>query len=376
MIMSPRGPTPTGLQLDGALGTYQPKVHDMPQRLDNFGAVLPPPKAQTRLWSSLALALAKSTRWSWLTVAWHVVGQLGLLAVTGKWPLQPSAANTMRGVDFYPRKDFLHALIRGAYMFRSENGFLPSLTSPTSFNERIFARKYFAPLLMPSLADKLAAKNYVRARLGDEFVPAVAWVGDDIGELVAAKPPAGRYVLKANHGQSWNLFLNLPEDFSAKRYEIEQRALSWLTSRFGYEWGEWQYSTFKPMLFLEEFVDFNGVQAADDYKFYCFDGKVCLIQVDVDRFTHPLSAFYSPDWRHFPVTFGEEQIQRPRPRNLEDMIRVAEAIAGEMDFARIDLYTDGNSRIKFGEITNTPGNAINHWSDFEFDLWLGRQFGK
>ena len=66
---------------------------------------------------------------------------------------------------------------------------------------------------------------------------------------------------------------------------------------------------------------------------------------------------------------------RARPRNLENMIRVAEAIAGDMEFARVDLYTDGSSRIKFGEITFTPGNAA-HFSDFEFDQWLGGYFGK
>jgi hypothetical protein len=299
-----------------------------------------------------------------------------LLVVTGKWPLRRSTGNTKRGIDFYPWQDFMHALIGGTHIFKAENGYLPSLASPTSFNEHIFARKFFAPLLMPSLADKLAAKDYVKARLGDEFLPAVVWVGEDVGGLFAAKPPAGRYVLKANHSSNSNLFLNLPEDLSAKRDEIERQATSWLTSRFGYDWGEWQYCTFKPKLFLEEFIDFNGVKTPNDYKFYCFHGKVRLIEIDVDRFTQRRSAFYTPDWKHIPVAFRAPPIQCPRPHNLEDVIRIAEAIAGEMDFARIDLYTDGNSRIKFGEITHAPGNANNHWSDFKFDLWLGSQFGK
>ena len=55
--------------------------------------------------------------------------------------------------------------------FKAENGYVPPLASPTSFNEHIFARKFFAPLPMPSLADKLAAKDYVKARLGDDVSP-------------------------------------------------------------------------------------------------------------------------------------------------------------------------------------------------------------
>ena len=69
-------------------------------------------------------------------------------------------------------------------------------------------------------------------------------------------------------------------------------------------------------------------------------------------------AFYTPDWEHIPAAYRHAPIMRARPRNLEDMIRVAEAIAGDMDFARVDLYSDGKSRVRFGEITFTPGNAF------------------
>jgi hypothetical protein len=306
----------------------------------------------------------------------HILGQLGLAAVTGKWPPPLSAGNTMRGVDFYPRKDFIRALIRGALRFNEGQGYVPSLVSPTSFNEHIFARKFFAPLPMPSLADKLAAKDHVKARLGEEFLPSVVWVGDGVQELVAAKLPAGRYVLKANHACGTNLFLNLPGDLAAKRDEIERRTTEWINSKFGYNFGEWQYCTFKPKLFLEEFIDFNGVQTPDDYKFFCFHGKAWVIEVDVDRFTQLRSGFYTPDWKHIPVAYRHAPIQRARPQNLDEMIQVAEAIANGMEFARVDLYTDGKSKLRFGEITFTPGDGYWRFSDFKFDLYLGTLFGK
>jgi hypothetical protein len=235
---------------------------------------------------------------------------------------------------------------------------------------------FLAPLPLPSLADKLAAKDHVKARLGDEFLPCVVWVGDHIDSLVAAKPSAGRYVLKANHGCHFNVILNLPGDLSGRRDVIEERATKWLTSRYGYDWGEWQYSIFKPQLFLEEFIDFKGVQTPDDYKFFCFQGKACLIEIDVNRYTRLRSAFYTPDWRHVPVAYKHAPIRCARPDNLGEMIRVAEAIAEGMEFARVDLYSDGRSRIKFGEITFTPGGPFSRFSDHNFDRWLGSQFGK
>jgi hypothetical protein len=284
-------------------------------------------------------------------------------------------ATSMRGIDFYQWKDFVRALVRGTRNFKTENGYLPNLVSPVTFNEHIFARKYFAALPVPSLADKLRAKDYVRARVGDGVIPCVAWVGEDVRELFAINLQPGRYVLKANHGWHWNMILELPDDLSTKRCDIEQQAMTWIRSRFGYEWGEWQYCIIKPKLFLEEFIDFNGNKTPDDYKFYCFDGKVRLIEVSVDR-PQTLTAFYTCNWKYIPVTYGEAPVQRARPHNLAEMIRVAEAIAAELEFARIDLYSDGKTRIKFGEITFTPGDAGLGFSDMNFDRWLGAQFGR
>jgi hypothetical protein len=311
-----------------------------------------------------------------LVIASSILGQLGLLFVTGKWPRQQSPKNTMRGIDFYPWKDLLRALIQGAHIFKIENGYIPPLASPITFNEHIFTRKFFAPLPLPSLADKLLAKDYVKKRLGDEVLPAVAWMGDDVDALFAANPPPGRYFLKINNSCNSHLLLNLPGDLSTKRDEIENWAKGNLGSRFGYNWGEWHYSTITPKLFLEEFIEFNGVQTPDDYKLFCFQGKVCLIEVDVDRFTEIRSALYSPDWKYIPVNYGETPLQRPQPQNLEEMIRVAEVIADEMEFVRVDLYSDGVSQIRFGEITFAPGNATLHFSDLRFDRWLGTLFNK
>ena len=141
-------------------------------------------------------------------------------------------------------------------------------------------------------------------------------------------------------------------------------------------WGEWQYCTFKPRLFLEEFIDFGDGRVPDDYKFFCFGGKAYLIEIDVDRFTQLRTGFYHPSWKHIPVAYTKEPIQRERPHNLEEMLRVAETIAYGMEFARIDLYSDRKSKIKFGEITFTPSNAGARFSDFKFDLWLGSHFGQ
>jgi hypothetical protein len=281
-------------------------------------------------------------------------------------------------VDFYCESDLVHALALGAQLFKNRHGYLPNLASPETFSEQIFLRKYFAAIPMPSLADKLEARAYVKALLGDDILPDVVWVGDEFDGLEVAKPYKGLFVLKANNGCNFVIFLDLPNDLVAKRAWIEKITAQWLKSRFGYAWGEWQYCTFKPQLFLERFLDFNGINnVPDDFKFFCFGGKAHLIEVDVNRYTEEVrTAFYDPSWRHLPVAYRHAPIKRNRPDNLEQMIQVAETIAKGMDFARIDLYSDGNRIIKFGEITFTPGNACSRFSDIRFDRWLGTLFEK
>jgi TupA-like ATPgrasp len=315
------------------------------------------------------------SRVSSLLVASKIIGQLGVLAAARKLAPQVESGNAMRGIDFYSGPEFIRALIQSAVRFKKSHGYMPRLTSPTTFNEHIFVRMFFAPLRMPSLADKLAAKDHVRLRVGAEFTPDVVWVGENVSELFEAQFWAGRYVLKANHGCNWNLFLDLPGELRTKRDEI-MRASQWLTCRYGYQWGEWFYSTFRPKLFLEEFVNFNGMQPPDDYKFFCFNGKAVVIEVDVDRLTRLRSAFYTPDWKHIPVAYRHPPIECPRPHNLEEMIRAAEAIAEGLEFVRVDLYSDRKSKIKFGEMTFAPGAAISRFSDVEFDRWLGNHFVK
>lgn len=51
------------------------------------------------------------------------------------------------------------------------------------------------------------------------------------------------------------------------------------------------------------------------------------------------------------------------------MISIAEQLAGDIDFVRVDLY-DAGERIVFGELTNYPWGGIPIWNP-AFDEWLG-----
>ena len=306
----------------------------------------------------------------------HVMGQLGPLIATNRWRLGPPPANTMRGVDFYNATDFLSALLLSVVLFKNTHGYLPPLAAPSSFNEHILTRKFFAPLPLPSLADKLGVRDYVRERLGEDALNPVVWIGERIDDLFAADLPVGRFVLKANHGCAMNLFLDLPEDLTTRREEIRSSAQEWLGARFGFAGGEWHYCIIKPRLFLETFLSPPGDAPVVEFKVQCFHGKAQLIQIVKDRFTHLQLGQYTRDWTHLAGGGVRDynSIEFARPKNLDRLIDSVERLAQGLEYARIDVYTDFDQVIKFGEITLTPGDGRQPFVDPEFDRWLGGFF--
>jgi hypothetical protein len=303
----------------------------------------------------------------------HMMGQLAPLIATNTWLLAAPAANTLRGVDFYKTTDFVSALLLSGHLFKAAHGYLPNLTAPTTFNEHILARKFFAPLPVPSLGDKLGVRDYVRERLGEDVLIPLAWAGDRVEDLFQADLPTGRFVLKANHGNDMNLFLDLPDDLAIRREEIIAKANSWLATPFGFISGEWQYCVMKPMLMLETFVGRDRESMAD-FKVHCFHGKAQFIQAVTGRYTHKRHGHFTPDWTYLAPMPDVEAVQFARPENLDDLLASAEALADGLEYARVDLYTDFERIVKFGEITFTPGDGRQLFASVEFDRWLGGFF--
>lgn len=110
----------------------------------------------------------------------------------------------------------------------------------------------------------------------------------------------------------------------------------------------------------------------NDYKFYCFDGKVAAIQIDIDRFERHQKQFVTPDWRVI-TSYGincQKDTPFPKPQNLIDMIEVAQKLSQSFDFLRVDLYSL-NGRLYFGEITIYPYAGVGKFIHGKLDIYLG-----
>ncbi len=287
------------------------------------------------------------------------------------------AAQGMRGIDFYSYHDFLRALVIGAQFFKNSVGVLPDIVQPRSFNEHIFFRKYFAFHRLPSLSNKIYAKNCLGRALGKALIAEVPWTGKDIRSLWQAAIAPGKYYLKANHASGFNLALTIPDDLAKRRAEIETTADRWMSSRYNFLGGEWQYSTFAPELLLEKHVDFEAGSVPGEYNFFCFGGVVRLISFYRKIPTRPEWAIYRPSWESYDATLDGYRLPLapvPRPDNLAEMTALAAKIARDIDFVRVDIFSNGRDRMIVGELTFTPFDGRAIFSDPSLDHRFGRFF--
>jgi hypothetical protein len=108
-----------------------------------------------------------------------------------------------------------------------------------------------------------------------------------------------------------------------------------------------------------------------DHKLCVFHGRVRLIEIHFDRFTHHTKSMYTPEWVRVAAEWGHPAgPDVPQPRALREMIEIAELLGAETDFVRVDLYPLPE-RVVCGELTNYPLAGQGWFDPPGFDRELG-----
>lgn len=256
--------------------------------------------------------------------------------------------------------------------FLRAHGFLPNLTHPRSFSEKVQHRKLFdRNALMPLFADKEKMKRLVADIVGgDAFTPKTHWVGTDIGSVDLSAIPRP-FVVKPTHLSGYVRFFREGDSLDPESLANECR--SWLNIQFGRHNREWVYRGIQPRILVEEMLGDGPLPP--DYKLWVFGAKVELIQVDVTRFDKHARALFDPLWSRLPVTisYSTPALEIPRPATLEVMISVAERLGAMFDFVRVDLY-EHRGRVAVGELTFYPESGLGRISPASFDFTLGEKW--
>jgi|SRR5699024_8225510 len=252
-------------------------------------------------------------------------------------------------------------------LFRHRFGYFPDLTNPQTFQEKLNYRIIFDRRdLLITASSKVNSKRYVeKLRIPSLHFPKTIWHGSDLEEL-AEVYSAYDWVLKPSH-RSGAAYFGGPGYIPVDKYkDILKESLN----EREYKRNKlWAYRHVTRELILEERL--GGTSGLTDYKFFVFNGKVALTQVDTNRFNEHSRNLYDEDFKLLEAGFGVPRGRGEAPQSLlRELASVASEVGQEFDFARVDLY-HFEGRTYFGELTMYPGGGLSRWPR-DLDRSLGQ----
>lgn len=248
----------------------------------------------------------------------------------------------------------------------------PNLENPSNFNEKNNWRKlHDRNPLYTRMVDKYMVKKVISERVGEEFTFPLIGVWDSPKEIDFSTLP-DQFVLKNNHSGGV-IICRDPSEFDRKR-AVQELARE---MRANYFWGsrEWPYKNVPRKIICEQYMGENLI----DYKNYCFNGKLQYTFVWRNQGREdgrkPMAYFcgaYDRNWEKsgIEIDYPSQDVIVEKPECYDEMVRVAEAMAADIPFVRVDCYIV-NNRVYVGEMTFFPWGGFMKFKDEKWNQLLG-----
>ena len=255
--------------------------------------------------------------------------------------------------------------------------YIPKISSPRTFSEKIIYRKFnVAPETLSKLVDKFTVRDYVKEKVGEQSLIPLLLVKEHISSGDFYNLPS-EFVIKTSNGgggENVRLITNKENtDLSSLSNQFNQ----YLKINVGNAVDEHFYDIETPQVIVEKLMRHKDGSFPSDYKIHVFnktnDCKV-IIQIDEDRFgNHKRSLFdINKNKLDFDIQPKYDSVKSDYnwPDNFDEMIDVAKKLSEDFKYVRVDLYNiDG--RIYFGELTFCHGSGWEPLSSKEADFLLG-----
>lgn len=277
---------------------------------------------------------------------------------------------------FLPDKQFL------SLRYRILMGKWIDWKNPKTFTEKIqWLKIYDFKPEYTQLVDKLAVKDYVASRIGNEYIIPTLGVWDKVSDIDWDSLP-DQFVLKTTHGGgSCGVVICTDKTTFDKEKAIKKLSLS-MKANAGNSYREKPYLEVPRRIIAEKYMAEKNIEGKptnkdlSDYKFFCFNGEPEYCQVIRDRNTTETIDFYDMDWNHVPFVGLNPMAKNgltpvAKPIHLDEMKDICRKLSKDMKFARIDLYII-NDREYFGEITLYPASGFGEFSPDKWDITLGK----
>lgn len=277
-------------------------------------------------------------------------------------------------VEYMFSKGLFNALPDKQYLklkYKCKTGKKLNLNNAETFNEKLqWLKLYDRNPLYSLLVNKYEVRNYIKETIGEKYlIPLLGcW---NCAEQIDFRQLPDRFVLKSTH-DSGGVYI-----VDGNTFDSQEKAKAFLTSRMKMNYykisREWPYKNCRRMIIAEKMMtDESGVELKD-YKLFCFNGQVELIQVDFDRFHNHRRNLYTRDWTYIDESIeypNDSNVKIAKPAVLDEMLMLASKLSAGMPHVRVDLYVINNN-IYFGELTFYHGSGYEKFSSEKMGKFLG-----
>lgn len=243
------------------------------------------------------------------------------------------------------------------------------LHNPQTFNDKIqWSKLYDSTPIKTRLADKYAVREWVKEKIGEEYLIPLLGVYDRFEDINFNTLP-DRFVIKCNHGSGYNIIVKDKKQLDLKR--TQKQLNQWMHENFAFKGGfELHYLPIKPKIIIEKYME-DETGELRDYKFFCFNGKPEFVWVDSQRYVHHKRNLYDLNWNLLPFKFNvfDNFPSIPKPACLPQLIDLAGVLSTDFNMVRVDFYVIDN-HIFFGEFTFTSGSGLEYIAPDSFENHL------
>ena len=273
----------------------------------------------------------------------------------------------------YCSSETLHKLLCDT--FYKNNGIYPN-EQLTTLNHKIQHMMMFdVTPLRTMVADKYTVRNYVKNKIGSDYLIPLLQHWDSINDVSFEKLP-NKFVLKYSEGSA--KVLMVPNKEKLDLNYVKNKIRYWIYDEYWTHFMEMQYYNSVKKIIVEEMID-----TKIEYKLWCFNGIVKFIKIEImDGFSengkteHQYGKYFYPDWTpaDFKTIGDEPPYEIKRSQKLKLLIKLAEKLASEFKFVRVDFFETNSGELKFGEMTLSPAAGNVHFipesKNTEFGSWL------
>lgn len=253
-----------------------------------------------------------------------------------------------------------------------------NLSNPSRFSEKIqFYKLFYRNKDMLSCSDKYVVRSFLKERNVDKYLNKLYLVCKDAEEIDFSVLPE-KFVIKTSDGTGGDNVFICRDKSTLDIKSVVSKINGWKNKKINIMTHEWAYEgAYDSKIIIEHYLEDSSSadNSINDYKFFCFNGEVDCLCIDIDRYSNHKRNFYDLKWNHLKINSDKlySDINLNKPGNFDEMIDLAKRLSKGFPFVRVDLYNvDG--KIYFGEMTFYPWSGYVAFSPDIFDFKLGEKF--